>query len=95
MGAAKSRSLRFASNVRLQHFVRRSTCVPFRRFWGMSGNYSSNVFVLLFMALWAPIFATLCMRILLMLWQHTFLFFGISFFPPVFFLHGDLHCLFL
>jgi hypothetical protein len=34
MGAADSRSLRFDSYVRMQHFVRRSTSVPFRRFLG-------------------------------------------------------------
>jgi hypothetical protein len=34
MGAADSRSLRSDSYVRMQHFVRRSTSVPFRRFWG-------------------------------------------------------------
>jgi hypothetical protein len=34
MGAADSRSLRSDMYVRMQHFVRRSTSVPFRRFWG-------------------------------------------------------------
>jgi hypothetical protein len=34
MGAADSRSLRFDSYVRMQHFVRRSDYVPFRRFLG-------------------------------------------------------------
>jgi hypothetical protein len=34
MGAADSRSFRFDSYVRMQHFVRRSTFVSFRRFWG-------------------------------------------------------------
>jgi hypothetical protein len=34
MGAADSRSLRYESYVRMQHFVRRSTYVPFRRFLG-------------------------------------------------------------
>jgi hypothetical protein len=33
-GAADSRSLRSDSFVRMQHFVRRTTYVPFRRFWG-------------------------------------------------------------
>jgi hypothetical protein len=32
MGAADSRSLRSDSYVRMRHFVRRSTYVPFRRF---------------------------------------------------------------
>jgi hypothetical protein len=34
MGAANSRSLRSDSYVHMQHFDRRSTCVPFRRFLG-------------------------------------------------------------
>jgi hypothetical protein len=34
MGAANSRSLRSDIYVRMQHFVRRTTHVPFRRFWG-------------------------------------------------------------
>ena len=34
MGAADSRSLRSDSYARMQHFVRRSTYVPFRRLWG-------------------------------------------------------------
>jgi hypothetical protein len=34
MGAADSRSLPFDSYVCMQHFVRRNTYVPFRRFWG-------------------------------------------------------------
>jgi hypothetical protein len=34
MGAADSRSLRYDSYVRMQHFVRRSTYFPFRHFWG-------------------------------------------------------------
>jgi hypothetical protein len=34
MGADDSRSLRYGSYVRMQHFVRRTTCVPFRRFFG-------------------------------------------------------------
>jgi hypothetical protein len=34
MGAAYSRSLRSDNYVRMQHFVRQSTFVPFRRFWG-------------------------------------------------------------
>ena len=34
MGVADSRSLRSDSYVRMQHFVRRPTSDPFRRFWG-------------------------------------------------------------
>jgi hypothetical protein len=34
MGAFDSRSLRSVSYVRMQHFVRRTNYIPFRRFWG-------------------------------------------------------------
>jgi hypothetical protein len=34
MGAADSRSLRSGNYFRMQHFVRRSTSLPFRRFLG-------------------------------------------------------------
>jgi hypothetical protein len=34
MGAVDSSSLRYESYVRMQHFVLRTTCVPFRRFGG-------------------------------------------------------------
>jgi hypothetical protein len=94
MGAADSRSLRSDNYVRMQHFVRRSTFVPFRRFWGMYDVNSRNVFLLLFMALWGPISATLIRRAVLGLW-HAFLFFGLRFFPLFFFLLGGLHCSFL
>jgi hypothetical protein len=40
---------------------------------GGCGENSCNVFLLLFMVLWVPIFATLCMRAVLMLW-HAFQF---------------------
>jgi hypothetical protein len=33
MGVADSRSLRCGGYVRMQHFVRRTTYIPFRRFW--------------------------------------------------------------
>jgi hypothetical protein len=33
MDAGDSRSLRYGNYVRMQHFVRRTTCGPFRRFW--------------------------------------------------------------
>jgi hypothetical protein len=94
MGAADSRSLRSDSYVRMQHFVRRTTYVPFRRFGGMCDVNSCNVFVLLFMALWVPIRATLFKRAVLTLW-HAFLFLGLRFFPLFFFLHGGLHCFIL
>jgi hypothetical protein len=94
MGVAYSRSLRYESDVRLQHFVRRSTCVPFRRFWGMCDVNSCNVFMLPFMVLlWVPISATFCKRAVLTLW-HAFLFLGRSFPPLFFFLSGGLHCFF-
>jgi hypothetical protein len=34
MGVADSRSLRYGNYVYMQHFVRRSTYVSFRYFWG-------------------------------------------------------------
>jgi hypothetical protein len=71
MGAPDSRSLRSDTYVRMQHFVRRSTSIPFRCFWGDVN--SCNVFLLLFMALWVPISATLFRRAVPTLW-HAFLF---------------------
>jgi hypothetical protein len=38
MVVVDSRSLRSNSYVRMQHFDRRTTFVPFRRFWGMCGE---------------------------------------------------------
>jgi hypothetical protein len=95
MGVVDSRSLRYESYVRLQHFVRRSTCVPFRRFLGMFDVNSCNVFMLPFMVLlWVPISATLCKRAVVTLW-HAFMFLGLSLPPPLFFfLPGGLHCFF-
>jgi hypothetical protein len=61
IGVAYSRSLRYDNYVRMQHFVRRTT-FPFGVFWGMRGDNSCNVFLLLFMVLWVPISATLCRR---------------------------------
>jgi hypothetical protein len=61
---------------------------------GMCDVNSRNVFLLLFMALWVPISATLFRRAVLMLW-HTFLFLGLRFFPLFFFLLGGLDCFFL
>jgi hypothetical protein len=75
------------SYVRMQHFVRRSTSVPFRRFLGdVRREYvnSCNAFLLLFMALWVLISATLVRRAVLVLW-HAFMFLGLRFFPPFFF----------
>jgi hypothetical protein len=52
MGVANSRSLRFDSCVRMQHFISRSTFVSFRRFWG-------NVPRQLMQRLFAPLHGTL------------------------------------
>jgi hypothetical protein len=79
MDAADSRSLRYDNYVCMQHFVRRTTFAPFRRFWGMCDVNSCNVFLLLFMVLCVPISATLCKRVVLTLW-HAFRFLGLSFF---------------
>jgi hypothetical protein len=92
--AVDSRSLRYASYVRLQHFVRRTTYVPFRRFFGVCDVNSCNVFLLLFMVLWVRISATLCRRAVLTMW-HAFMFLGLSFSPFFFFLLGGLRCFFL
>jgi hypothetical protein len=63
-------------------------------FGGMCDVNSCNVFLLLFMALWVPISATLFRRAVLMLW-HAFMFLGPRFFPLFFFFLGGLHCFFL
>jgi hypothetical protein len=63
-------------------------------FGGMCVDNSCNVFMILFMVLWVPIFATPCRRAVLMLW-HAFLFPGLRFFPLFFFLLGGLHYFFL
>jgi hypothetical protein len=55
---------------------------------------SCNVFLLLFMALWVPISATLFRRAVLT-WWHAFLFLGLRFFPLFLFLLGGLHSFFL
>jgi hypothetical protein len=94
MGAVDYRSLRSDSYVRMQHFVRRSTYVPFGVFGRMCDGNSRNVFLLIFMALSAPISGTLFSRAVLTLW-HAFLFLGLRFFPLFFFLLGGLHCFFL
>jgi hypothetical protein len=52
IGDADSRPLRYDNYVRMQHFVRRTTYVPFGAFWVISDVVNScNVFLLLFMAL--------------------------------------------
>jgi hypothetical protein len=55
-------------------------CFLFGGFGGVCGDNSCNVFLLLFMVLWVPIFATLCRRAVLTLW-HAFLFLGRGVFP--------------
>jgi hypothetical protein len=62
-------------------------------FWGMCDVNSCKVFLLLFMAFWALISATLFRRAVLVLW-HAFLFLGLRF-SSFFFLLGGLHCFFL
>jgi hypothetical protein len=53
--------------------------------WGMCDVNSCNVFLLIFMALWVLISATLFRRSVLVLW-HAFLFLGLRIFsPPPFF----------
>jgi hypothetical protein len=94
MGATDSRSLRFVCYVRMQHFVRRTTFVAFRRFGGMCGENSCNVFLPLFMVHVVPISAMLCRGAVLMLW-HAFLFLGLRVFSPFFLLIGGLRCFFL
>jgi hypothetical protein len=49
---------------------------PFDVFGGMCGDNSYNVFMVLFTVLWVPIFATPCMKAMLMLW-HAFVFLGL------------------
>jgi hypothetical protein len=61
-------------------------------FGGMCGDNSCYVFLLLVMVLRVPISASLYMRAMLMLW-YAFLFLGLRFFPPSFFLLGGLRCL--
>jgi hypothetical protein len=79
MGAADSHSLRSYSYVRTQHFVRQTTFVSGGCFGGMCGENSCNAFLLLFMVLWVPISAILCMMAMLMLW-HAVMFLGLRFF---------------
>jgi hypothetical protein len=87
MSAADSRSLRSKNYVRMQHFVRRFTYVPFRRFLG---DVLSEFMQRLSFALHGTLgsyhrrTARLFMRAMLMLW-HAVLFLGLRFFPLFFF----------
>jgi hypothetical protein len=60
----------------------------------MCGESSCNVFLLLFMVLWVPIFATLGRRAVLTLWP-AILFLGLRFFSPFLVLLGGLDYFFL
>jgi hypothetical protein len=94
MGGGDSRSVCFNNYVSMQHFFRRTTFVPYRRFWGMCVENTCTVFLLLFIVLKVPICATLFKRAVLMLW-HAFLSLGLRFFPFSFFLLDGLRCFFL
>jgi hypothetical protein len=90
MGAVDSCSLRSDNYVRTQHFVRRTTYVPFRCFYlvDVRREFMQRLFV-------APISATLCNRGVLMMW-HAVMFLWLRFFPLYFFfLLGGLRCFFL
>jgi hypothetical protein len=63
-------------------------------FGGMRDENSCNVFLLLFVVLWVLISATLCKRVVPMVW-HASLFLGLKFSPRFFVLLGGLHCFFL
>jgi hypothetical protein len=97
--AADSRLLRSESYVRACNisFVDRLP-FPFDGFWGMRGDNSSNVFLLLFMLLWVPIFVMLSKRAVPMLWRVS-LFLGlrpVAFSPLfLFILIGGLYFLLL
>jgi hypothetical protein len=94
MGAADSRSMRSDSYVRMQHFVRRSTYVPFRRFLG---DVRREIMQRLSAALHGTLGSYLrdaFRRAVLTLWP-AFVFLGLRFFPLFFFLLGGLHCFFL
>jgi hypothetical protein len=91
MGAADFRSLRSDMYVRMQHFVRRSTTVPFRR---LLGDMRREFMQRLNAELWVPICTTLW-RAMLMLW-HAFMFLVLRhvwLFPPCSFLLVGFHCL--
>jgi hypothetical protein len=94
MGAADSRSLRSDSYVRMQNLFVDLLLLLFGVFGGMRDVNSCNVFMLIFMALWVPISATLFRRAVLTMWHAFLLFLGLRFFPLLFFLLGGLHCFF-
>jgi hypothetical protein len=78
MGVADSRSLRFDTNVRTYDTYEISCSsiyllypLSFDGVSGMCGDNSGNVFLLLFMVLWVPIYAMLGRRAMPILW-HAF-----------------------
>jgi hypothetical protein len=90
MGAHDSRSLRTYNYVRLQHFVRRTAYVPFRRFLGdVRRELMQHLSVALHGTLGSYLRDAL-QEGMLTLW-HAFLFLGLRFFPLFFFLLGGFH----
>jgi hypothetical protein len=68
--------------VRVHHFFRRKTYVPFRRIWGdVRREFMQRLFAALGGTLgsFRGTFVMLCRRAMLMLW-HAFLFLGLRFF---------------
>jgi hypothetical protein len=89
MGVADSHSLRSYSYVRMQHFVHRSTFVPFRRFWGdVRREFMQRLFAALHGTLGSYL-RDAFMRAVLTLW-HAFVFLGLRLFPLFFVLLGGL-----
>jgi hypothetical protein len=78
----------------MQHLVRRTASLPFRRFLGDVRREFMQRLLMLSMELWVPVSATLCMRAVLMSW-HAFLFRAYAFFHVFFFLLGGLRGFFL
>jgi hypothetical protein len=79
---------------RAMHFVRRTTYVPFRLFWGDGGREFMKRLSVLFMVLWVPFSAMLFKRAMPTLW-HVFTFLGLRFVPLFLFLLSALYCFFL
>jgi hypothetical protein len=86
MDVAESRSLRFGTFARMQHFVRRSTFVPFRRFLG-------DVRRELMQRLYDALHGTLGSYFRDALQEGSAD--AVGFFPPGSFLLGGFHCLLL
>jgi hypothetical protein len=89
MSVVDCRSLRSYSFARMQHFVRRTTYVPFRRLLeDVWRKFTQRLFAALHGTLGSYL-ATLCRRAVLML-RHAFLFLGLSILPHFFFLRAGL-----